>query len=189
MVAIVSIEDDIVNGWRPRAFAAIDFETANRSGSSACALAAVRVEKRRISKRMVSLIRPPSSHFEFSHIHGITWADVATEPVFREIWKRLAPAIEGAEFIAAHNATFDQNVLATCCRRSQIPIPDYPFVCTVSLARLKWGLHPTKLPDVCRFLALPLDHHDPLSDATACARIVLAATAVGRPQGQEQLLP
>ena len=36
-------------------------------------------------------------------------------------------------------------------------------------------VYPTKLPDVCRRLGIALRHHDALSDAEACARIVLAA--------------
>jgi DNA polymerase III subunit epsilon len=170
-----ALEPRLASGWRPRAFVAIDFETANRSPSSACALSVVRVEGRQITKETVSLIRPPTSQFEFSGIHGITWQDVAAKRAFGEVWKSLAPMIEGAEFLTAHNAKFDRDVLAACCRNSRLAIPDHPFVCTVELARLKWNLYPTKLPNVCEFLGLPLRHHDPLSDAAACAGIVLAA--------------
>jgi DNA polymerase-3 subunit epsilon len=45
----------------------------------------------------------------------------------------------------------------------------------MQVARQTWGVRPTKLPDVCRFLGIPLKHHDALSDAEAAARIVLAA--------------
>ncbi|MFA5187667.1 MAG: exonuclease, partial [Patescibacteria group bacterium] len=38
---------------------------------------------------------------------------------------------------------------------------------------------PTKLPDVCRRLKIPLNHHDAASDAEACARIVMAAMQDG----------
>jgi len=169
------LEPRLASGWRPRAFAAIDFETANRSSLSACALSVVRVEGRRIARKTVSLIRPPTSRFEFTPIHGITWADVAAKDSFGEVWKSLAPMIEGVEFLAAHNARFDRDVLVACCRNARIAIPNHPFVCTVALARLKWNLYPTKLPNVCEFLGLPLRHHDPLSDAAACAGIVLAA--------------
>jgi DNA polymerase-3 subunit epsilon len=47
------------------------------------------------------------------------------------------------------------------------------------LARRVWSLYPTKLPDVCRHLRLKLNHHDALSDAEACARIVIAAMKNG----------
>ncbi len=43
------------------------------------------------------------------------------------------------------------------------------------LARQTWGIYPTKLPDVCRYLRLPLQHHDPSADAEACARIIMKA--------------
>ena len=55
--------------------------------------------------------------------------------------------------------------------------PRTPFTCTVQLARKQWGIYPTKLPDVCRRLRIPLRHHDAGSDVEACARIVLAAEA------------
>ena len=38
----LEIEARLLAGWRPRAFVALDFETANRSNSSACAVALVR---------------------------------------------------------------------------------------------------------------------------------------------------
>ena len=53
------------------------------------------------------------------------------------------------------------------------------FTCTVQLARAQWGIRPTKLPDVCRRLRIPLRHHAAESDAVACARIVLAVEATG----------
>jgi len=179
------IEARLLAGWRPRAFVALDFETANRSRSSACALALVRVEGDQIVERVAELIRPLSGNFEFSHLHGITSEDVADKGAFGEVWKTLVPAMEGAQFLAAHNAAFDRDVLATSCRNAGIPFPDFPFVCTVALARLKWKLHPTKLPDVCAFLGLPLRHHDPLSDAMACANIVLASMGRVQRQGLE----
>ena len=55
--------------------------------------------------------------------------------------------------------------------------PELPFLCTVRLSRRRWGLSPNDLPSVCRRLGIGLIHHDPGSDAEACARIVLAATA------------
>ena len=162
-------------GWRPRAFAAIDFETANSSRNSACAAAVVRVEGQRIVGRRSTLIRPPTADFQFTHIHGICWSDVRTLHAFHRSWRSLADLLNGIEFMAAHNAGFDRGVLHACCDHSQMAVPPTPFVCTVKLARLCWGIRPTKLPNVCAHLGLSLDHHDPLSDAEACAGIVLAA--------------
>lgn len=157
-------------------FAAVDFETANRSRDSACAIAIVRVEQGVVRRREVRLIRPPTPFFEFTAIHGIAWKHVRRAATFPKVWEDLNQAIEGVKFIAAHNAPFDRSVLTACCMRARIELPDVPFVCTVRLARQAFGIRRADLVTVCRRLRIPLNHHDPLSDAEACARIVLAAT-------------
>ncbi len=156
-------------------FVALDFETADYEADSACALALIRVEANEIVERRVCLIRPPRLSFPFTRIHGITWRHVKDQPTFAELWPDLARLLDGAEFLAAHNAAFDRGVLQTCCARAGLTPPIQPFVCTVMLARRTWGLRYANLPEVCRRLRLPLRHHDPASDAEACARIVLAA--------------
>ena len=70
-------------------FVALDFETADAGRDSACAVAAVRVERNRIVGRFYKLIRPPRKIFTTSHIHGITWEDVAGEPTFQQLWPKL----------------------------------------------------------------------------------------------------
>ncbi len=166
-------------------FTAIDFETADYGRDSACALAMVRVEGSRIVAREARLIRPPRRRFVFSQLHGITWAQVAGEPAFAEVWERMLPLTEGARFLAAHWASFDRSVLRACCERAALRMPPQPFLCTVNLARAAWGVYPTKLPDVCAHLGLALKHHDALSDAEACARIVIAAARDGVPLAPE----
>jgi len=160
---------------RQDCFVALDFETADQGRDSACSIALVRVEGRRIVRREHHLIRPPRRTFLFTAIHGITWAQVAEAPTFAELWPQLGACLHGAQFIAAHNASFDAGVLRACCELAGLRPPAQPFVCTVEVARQAWNLRPTKLPDVCRHLGLPLRHHDALSDAEACAGIVLAA--------------
>jgi DNA polymerase-3 subunit epsilon len=60
---------------------AIDFETADCSADSACAIGIVSIEKGKITKKGYRLIRPPRRHFIFSYIHGISWADVEAQPM------------------------------------------------------------------------------------------------------------
>lgn len=156
-------------------FVAIDFETADSGRDSACSVACVRVEGDHIVRSESRLIRPPRPTFEFTHVHGIRWDDVASAPTFGDVWQEMLPMLDGAEFLAAHHAPFDRSVLASCSASAGIAMTDLPFRCTVRIARAAWRLFPTRLPDVCRFLDIPLRHHDALSDAEACARIVLAA--------------
>lgn len=158
-------------------FVAIDFETSDAARDCACAVGVVRVEGDKIVAREHRLIRPPRRPIRFTEIHGITWAMVANEPVFRDVWPSLAPLFEGAQAAYAHNASFDRGVLQACCNVAGLPMPPQPFYCTVTLARRTWNLRPTRLPDVARHLGIQLQHHNALSDAEACARIVIAANA------------
>jgi DNA polymerase-3 subunit epsilon len=160
-------------------FAAIDFETANTSPDSACAVGLAVVKGHRIVHREQHLIRPPDRQFVFTHIHGLTWDDVRDAPTFAELWPALREQLAEADFLAAHNASFDRRVLDSCCRTHRLHQPSHPFVCTVKLARTIWSVYPTKLPDVCRHLGIPLRHHEAGSDAEACARIVIAARKTG----------
>lgn len=160
-------------------FVAIDFETADREPDSACSVGLVRVENGQITRRLVQLIQPPRFFFEFTHIHGIDWGMVSDKPTFGAAWPQLAKILEGAQFLAAHNAPFDSNVLAACCAAAGLPKPPHRFVCTVRLARDTWKIYPTKLPNVCEKLGIELKHHEALSDAEACARIVIAAQKQG----------
>ena len=155
-------------------FAAIDFETANHNRNSACAVGVAIVQAGRISLKRY-LIRPPTQEFHFTHIHGLTWRDVRDAPTFSQVWKGLFPVLTNVNFLAAHNAPFDRSVLNACCQSYRLRQPVQPFVCTVQVARSVWNIHPTKLPDVCRYLGLSLTHHEAGSDAKACAQIVLSA--------------
>jgi DNA polymerase-3 subunit epsilon len=111
--------------------------------------------------------------------HGLTWADVRSAPTFAELWPELHARLAEVDFLAAHSASFDRSVLTGCCASYGLPAPPNRFVCTVQVAREVWGIYPTRLPEVCRHLRIPLQHHRAGSDAEACARIVMAASAAG----------
>lgn len=173
-----------------RPFVAIDFETADHGADSACAVGLVRVEDSKIVARETVLIRPPRSRILFTHVHGITWPMVKDAPGFGDVWAKVAPLLDGATFLAAHNAPFDRGVLRACCTAHGHPVPALDFVCTVQIARRTWALKPANLPAVCRRLGIGLIHHDAGSDAEACARIVIAAAArPAAPPGQQLALP
>jgi DNA polymerase-3 subunit epsilon len=156
-------------------FVALDFETADYSPDSACALGLVRVENHQIVQRTYHLIRPPRRRFVFTYLHGITWEDVAGQPTFAELWPSLTPLWADVDFLAAHNASFDRSVLHRCCAAAGLEPPEIPFRCTVQLARRTWNIKPTKLNNVCDHLGITLKHHHAASDAEACALIVIAA--------------
>ncbi|MBH24952.1 MAG: exonuclease [Myxococcales bacterium] len=163
-------------------FVALDFETANLKRDSACQIALAVVEDNTVVETRERLIRPPSRQFTFTYVHGLTWRDVADADPFDAVWPEFEALLEGAEFIAAHNAGFDRSVLRACCERSGLEMPRTPFVCTVQMARQVWQLKRARLPDVCEALSIPLrNHHNAGADATACARIVIEARRTASP--------
>ncbi len=159
-------------------FVAIDFETANKYPNSACSIGMVRVESGEIVRTLNRLIRPPFDYFEFTDIHGITLEMVKSEPSFAEVWPEIRQMIDGAEYLVAHNASFDRRVLYSCCRMAHIKIPEHDFICTVQVARRTWNIRPTKLNNVCEVLNIELNHHEALSDAVAAAKIMIASQKV-----------
>lgn len=171
-------------------FVAIDFETADQGRDSACSVGLVRVEHGTVVEKVVQLIRPPRleggdlfspppAEFMFTYIHGIKPEQVLDAPTFGEAWPKLERVLRGAQFLAAHNAPFDAGVLAACCQTHRLPAPKHRFIDTVRLARSTWNIYPTKLPNVCQYLKIELNHHEALSDALACAQIVIAAEKHG----------
>ena len=156
-------------------FVAIDFETADNGRDSACAVALVRVEGDEIVRRVAWLIRTPRQRFLHTGVHGITWAMVANQPTFRDLWPRLAPVLDGVAYMVAHNAPFDRGVLHACCEAAGHAPPALDFECTVQMARRLWNPPHARLPYLCEKFGIPLKHHDAASDAEACARLVLVA--------------
>jgi DNA polymerase III subunit epsilon len=154
-------------------FVALDFETASYARDSACEIGLVRVENGKVAASKAFFIRPPSREFYFTWLHGIDWEKVKDAPTFAGLLPKLRPLLDGADFIAAHNASFDRSVMSRTCERYGLDMPPHPFVCTVEVARDVWSIYPTKLPNVCQSLGIDLGHHHSAEhDALACARIV-----------------
>ena len=158
-------------------FAAIDFETANGRRTSVCSVGVVVVRGGEVVDTFYSLIRPrPNFYSRFTPaIHGLRYEDTADAPDFAEVWRQVAPRIEGLPLVA-HNSPFDEGCLRAVFELYGMPYPGYRFVCTCRAARRVFG---RSLPDhrlhtvsaACGFdLA---HHHHALADAKACARIAL----------------
>lgn len=157
-------------------FTAIDFETANASRSSACAVGLSLVENGEIVGRVHQLIRPEPLQFDPFNvsIHGITEADVADAPSFAEYWPSLMQTLKGP--LIAHNASFDMSVLRHVLDELNIPYPMTDYFCTRVIAKLTWPEHPTyALDHIAQVLDITFQHHDAAEDARACAMIALHA--------------
>jgi DNA polymerase-3 subunit epsilon len=158
-------------------FAAIDFETATGQYHSACAVGIVTVENDIIKDEFYTLIQPPDNFYSNQNIqvHGITSRHTAQVPTFEsfypEIYKRLLHRT-----VVAHNEGFDRNVLKSCIGHYRLSskglLLHKNWECTVKISR-SLGYYPNKLSDCCNRHNIPLQHHEALSDARACAQLYL----------------
>jgi DNA polymerase-3 subunit epsilon len=174
-------------------FLAVDFETAAPQRDSACALGYAHFESGRAVETGARLINPnlePSRWSPFNMaIHGITPEDVESAPSFEAVWGDLLARFDGLPMVA-HNAGFDMSVIRACLTAEGIrPARELRYTCSASLCRRVWpNLVSVSLPVVAEWLEIPLDHHEPGSDAEACGAIVLRVIEELEVEGIEQAL-
>ncbi len=163
----------------PVSFTAIDFETANSHPSSACAVGLIKVVDGEVADRAAWLIRPPVEHPAFLEwnvrIHGIEEADVSGASDWAGQFARLVEFI-GGDTLVAHNAGFDMGVIKAACAITGDELPDVDYQCSVQVARRTYALDSYKLPLAAAAAGFTgFRHHDALSDAEACAAIMVDA--------------
>ncbi|MBR4741879.1 MAG: 3'-5' exonuclease [Desulfovibrio sp.] len=158
---------------------AIDFETSHKEAYSACAVGLTRIENGVIVEDFYTLIKPPFTDVWFTEVHGLTWRHLKHAPNFVSVWPKIADFIEPAEYLLAHNASFDRRVLTQtlCYHKIEVQIP--PFLCTLRGAKRALKLTSNALNVVADYFHIPLHHHHAGSDARACAEIYLRFKDMG----------
>lgn len=149
-------------------FIAVDFETATLK-RSACQVGIVVVRGGRIVEKVNRLIKPPANRYtpRCMAVHGISPKMTEKAPTFAQLW----PEIKGyfdANFVVAHNAKFDIEVLYRNLDMYHIP---YPILMGTACTYEMTGLN---LEEACRKYDISIGaHHDAESDAEACAALFL----------------
>lgn len=160
-------------------FTAIDFETANSSSASACAVGLARVRNGEVVATAGWLIRPPVGHDHFfdinMRIHGIRPDDVVDAPTWSQQLGDLT-AFAGADVLVAHNAGFDMAVLSRACEATGEECPPYRYACSLQVARKVYQLPSYRLPFVAAEAGFAeFAHHNAVADALACAHVMIDA--------------
>lgn len=148
-------------------FTAIDFETATWSPTSICQIGIVRIEDGKTVQTVNQLIRPPGNSYFYKNIevHGIQPEDTESAPDFWDYWGEIKDLIED-QVLVAHNSAFDVNCLRSTLNYYELAQPNFEERCTRKI--FKRGLKYLTLK-----YKIPLNHHDALSDANACAQLYL----------------
>lgn len=159
--------------------ASLDFETANHSAASICAVGVSLFSNGELTKTHHWLVRPPKGHGwfreDFTQIHGLTHSDVRDAEEFPAIASMLLPLLTSADLVIAHNAAFDINVLRTALHYFNMESPGFPCLCTCKAARKIWpDLANHRLNTVAARIGHHFKHHHAGEDAEAAGHILLA---------------
>lgn len=147
-------------------FTAIDFETAQGKRWSICQVGLVKVENGIITDQLSLLVQPPNNYYweQFTDIHGIEPEDTSNAPTFDLIWKQIEPFITNQNVVAHNGFAFDFHCLNQTLEYYGIETPEYTGHCT-------YRIYGVNLASLCHEYNIPLNHHDALSDALACAEL------------------
>lgn len=161
-------------------FTAIDFETANGSPASPCAVGLVKVVNGQIADSLAFLISPPHPNNWFHEgnirIHGIKPSDVDDAASALEALNVIY-TFSGSDVLVAHNAPFDMGVLRATAKLVDFEPPQTRYACSLAISRKTYNLDSYRLNQVAYAIGHEeFSHHDALADADACARIVLHAS-------------
>lgn len=163
-------------------FTAIDFETANRHMASACSVGLVKIRSGKVVSEASWFIRPNDELGGFdsfnSRLHGITAETVTGAPEWSTQLPEMLDFIEG-DTVIAHNAGFDMGVIQAACKLNIDPTPKIKYLCSVKVSRKTYDLASHSLPYAASAAGFDeLNHHDALSDAVACASIIIDAARI-----------
>ena len=158
-------------------FTAIDFETANGSPASPCAVGLVRVRDGVLVEGLALLFKPPYPHNWFHEgnirVHGIHPSDVEDALEYDAALESMLAFI-GTDVLLAHNASFDMGVLRKSAEAIGVEVPNFQYLCSLLMARKTYNLESYRLNAVAYAVGHEeFNHHDALADADACARIVV----------------
>lgn len=160
-------------------FIAIDFEIANYNFNSACSLGMVFVDRTNIIDEKYFTIRPPGDLFDpkMTAVHQIPEEILLKSPTFPEIWSEIKEYFNRETLIIAHNAQFDMNVLRNTLIEYDIPTPNFYYACSIPISNrvIKKRISHSLIERTKYFRIQMEQHHNALSDARACAELVIAS--------------
>jgi DNA polymerase III subunit epsilon len=173
-------------------FVAIDFETANGSPASPCAVGLIRVRDGKVVDGFESLLKPPSVHNWFSPgniaVHGITPKMIESAPDYRDILDQMLEFVSD-DVLIAHNAPFDMGVLRSSAEAVGSPLPSLSYSCSLQISRKTYNLDSYRLNQVAYAVGHEqFQHHNALADSDACSRIVIHAADRHGAQNLQELL-
>ena len=152
---------------------AFDVETPNRRNNRICSIGITIIDNAEITESMYYLVNPECEFDDINiSIHGIYPEDVADAPTFPAVWAEIGDLFR-SNLVAAHNATFDLCVLKKVLAYYGIDETILYYICTKMIATKEdVRVENYKLPTLCDYYGISLNHHNAASDSDACAEIL-----------------
>lgn len=147
-------------------YTSIDFETAQGKRWSICQVGLVRVENQFITEQLSILVQPPDNYYwnNFIDIHGISPEQTSDAPTFDKIWHQIQPFIKNQNVVAHNGFAFDFHCLKQTLEYYDIAPVEFTGHCT-------YRIFGDNLASLCKQYKIPLNYHEALSDAMACANL------------------
>jgi len=157
-------------------FVALDLETANARRSSICEIGISVVRNSEVVETRSWLVRPDGNRYDYRNIavHGIHPDDTAASPSFAEVWKEVAPYLQG-NIVVAHNTSFDMYAIRDALMENGIEFPTFQYYCSLRVARYTFrDTYSYSLPILCTAMGIPFPHHHRAGgDAEGCAKVFI----------------
>lgn len=151
-----------------KTFVSLDFEYLYHSRyDTPCAVAMVKIVDNVIVGKYYTLIYQPKMPLRLAPNNGITPEMITSAPQYDKVYEDMVYFTAGFP-IVAHNASTERKVLTDTPHPSHLPdLSNHYFIDTDALSGHR------SLPTLCEEYGIPLNHHNALSDAEACAEVYL----------------
>src|SRR5699024_833799 len=137
-------------------------------------------------------INPPVEFFDpsMSAVHGLSQDILLNSPNFAEIWFEIESYFNANTLIIAHNAQFDMNVLRNCLNTYELTTPNFYYACSIPISGRAIDKNTSQsLDERTKHFGITMEHHhNALSDARACAELVIASIKAKRKNSIQSFL-
>ena len=150
----------------------LDLENPNFRQNSICAVGVIVVRDNNVIEKIYSLINPEDSFDRINmEITKIAPHMVEDSPTLPEFWPKIKDLLTN-NIVVGHNITYDLKLISKSLQRYHLPVPDFKYVCTLSLSRRYLNLPSYKLENVAKKLHIIYNPHNAIEDARAACELL-----------------
>lgn len=148
-------------------YVVLDLENPNFRQNSISAVGIVLIRDNKAVEKIYSLINPEDTFDRINmDITKIAPHMVKDSPTLPEFWPEIKDLLTN-NIVVGHNITYDLKLLSRSLQRYQIPVPDFRYVCTLSLSRRFLDLPSYKLENIAKKVHIIYNPHNAIEDARA----------------------